>query len=117
MRRELAKKEDIRDVFSGTFVRFGTKNGYKGPEPTVLLKEIHDISGKVVTSHLWFNLTKGFANLGPLVEGDVIEFRARVTQYIKGYQGRRDDVYVPIEADYKLSRPTKLRVVGGTRDQ
>jgi len=55
--------------------------------------------------------TKGFASLGPLEDGDVIEFRARVTQYTKGYKGYRDDVYVPIETDYKLSRPTKVRIV------
>lgn len=109
MRKELAKIEDIRETFSGTFVRFGEKNGYKGPVPTVLLKQVCNQSGKEVCNHLWFNLTKGFAALD-LKGGEMVEFRARVKPYIKGYKGRREDVYVPIEQDYKLSHPTKVRI-------
>jgi len=112
MRKELSKMEDVRDTFTGTFVRFGEKNGYKGPVPTVLLKSVHDNSGREVCDHLWFNLTKGFAALD-LKGGELVEFRARVKEYFKGYMGRREDVYVPIEADYKLSHPTKLRVITG----
>jgi hypothetical protein len=40
--------------------------------------------------------------------GDVISFQARVTAYEKGYKGYRDDVYKPIEIDYRLSNPTKI---------
>jgi len=110
MRKELSKIEDVRATFTGIFVRFGEKNGYKGMVPTVLLKEVCDESGKQVCDHLWFNLTLGFDRLN-LKGGELVEFKARVKRYIKGYQGRREDVYVPIESDYKLSHPTKLRVV------
>ncbi len=104
--------EDVRSVFTGTFIRFGEKSGYRGPVATVLLKDVRDESGKRLTGHLWFNLTKGFGALD-MEEGDTIEFRARVKQYTKGYNGRREDVYVPIATDYKLSHPTKIRKIEG----
>ena len=110
MRKELSNLKDIRDTFSGIFVRTGTKSGFKGLEYTVLLKDIKDKSGKIVTDHLWFNLTKGFESLN-LSEGEVVEFNARVKKYEKGYFGSRGDVYKPTEIDYKLSHPTKIRRV------
>ncbi len=63
MREELAKKNNEREVFTGIFVRFGTKNGYKHKEPTVLLQDIQDKNSKIVTDHLWFNYTKLFKQL------------------------------------------------------
>jgi len=112
MRKELADKENVRSTFTGTFARFGTKNGYKGPITTVLLKDICDETGKPVTDHLWFNLTKGFAALN-LHGGERIEFQARVRQYVKGYKGHIEERQweAPLEVDYKLSYPTKMRIV------
>jgi hypothetical protein len=78
---------------------------------TVLLKDIRDARGEMVTDHLWFNLTKGLAALN-LRPGDTVRFDARVKPYTKGYQGYRDDVYDrPVEIDYKLDRPTKIQKV------
>ena len=111
MRKALEEIEDIRGTFVGTFVRKGSKNGYKGPEPTLLLKDVKDLSGKYITDHLWFNYTKGFQKLGELKEGDVVQFDARSKAYEKGYKGYRIDVYCPIELDYKLSHPTKIKKV------
>ena len=114
MRDELAKIEDVRAVFTGVFVRFGEKRGYKGPEPTILLKDVRDESGKVVTDHLWFNLTKGFAALN-LKGGETVEFRARVKWYVKGYKGHvwEREIDAPLEDDYKLSHPTKICIIAG----
>lgn len=108
MRNELKDIEDIRGTFTGEFVRTGLKSGYRGELETLLLTNVKDSNNKVVTDHLWFNYTKGFKNLGELKEGDLIKFDARVKEYEKGYKGYRDDVYKPIEIDYKLSHPTKL---------
>ena len=121
MRNELAEIEDFRGTFIGTFARFGTKSGYRGPEPTLLLKDVRDGQDKLMTDHLWFNLTKGFGALG-LLEGDIVRFDARVKWYLKGYLGRREDVWdAPVEEDYKLSHPTRvelvLRVAGGPPDE
>jgi hypothetical protein len=46
-----------------------------------------------------------------LQENDVVRFWARVTKYIKGYKGQREDVDKPLEQDYRFSFPTKLRKV------
>lgn len=111
MREELAKLRNMRKSFKGTFVRFGLKSGYKGPLKTVLLKDIIDVnSDKIVTDHLWFNLTKGLERL-QLQEGDIVGFDARVTTYLKGYRGRREDELHPVEVDYRLSFPTKVEKV------
>lgn len=111
MRKELKKISNVRTVFRGTFVRYGTKSGYKGPERTLLLRDIISENGKQMTDHLWFNLTKGFQSLGKLDEGDIIEFAARCRPYKKGYKGYREDVYNPVRLDYKLFHPTKIRKI------
>ena len=104
---------DVRHTFTGVFVRDGFKNGFYGATPTVLLKDIR-LSGqkKVLSDHLWFNKTKGFASLD-LKEGDKIQFDARVSEYIKGYFG--DDISImldrPQKVDYKLSHPTKIKKI------
>jgi len=111
MRRELRNKEGVRETFTGTFVRFGTKKNWHGFEDkTILLNNIKTLCGENVTDHLWFNFTKQFEKVD-LKENDVVEFDARVKRYKKGYQGYRDDVYKPVEIDYKLSHPTKIKIL------
>ena len=112
MRNNLRDIKEQRKVFIGNFVRYGSKNGYKGLEKTILLKDIKDGFDKILTNHLWFNFTKGFEQLGELKEGDIIQFTARSKQYEKGYKGYRDIVYKPIEFDYKLSHPTNIKLIG-----
>lgn len=105
--------DNERHTFTAQFVRFGTKNGYKGIERTVLLKDVR-LDNEIITDHLWFNLTKGFNNCD-LHEGDIVQFDGRIAAYEKGYKGRRDDyqIYIehPIEIDYKIERPTHVVVL------
>jgi hypothetical protein len=109
VREELAKVNETRCTFTGTFVRVGTKSSFGHPKQTLLLADVKDSDGKIVTDHLWFNLTKGLAALC-LNPGDTVSFDARVKEYLKGYRGHRDDVYdKPVKTDYKLSHPTKLK--------
>lgn len=112
MRKALKQLNGERRRFSGTFCRFGEKRGWKGRTmTTLLLKNIKDATGKIVSDHLWFNLTREFDNL-TLKEGTRIAFDARVKSYYKGYQGYHEDVYdKPVEMDFKLSHPTKVQVV------
>ena len=110
-RRKLAKiGEDDRHLFFGTFERFGTKRGWKGRlEQTVLLLNIKDDNGSVVTDHLWFNYTKGFSSLD-LTKGDTVKFNAKVASYLKGYMGH-DEIAAylnPVTISYKLSYPTNI---------
>ena len=114
MREELAKFAGLRRRFKGTFVKFGSKSGYKGSVTTMLLKDLVDVqTGKIVTDHLWFTLTKGFASMN-LQEGDVLCFDARVTRYLKGYRGRREEDecnFKPLEHDWRLVFPTKIEKI------
>ena len=111
MRRALAAREEERATFTGTFERFGTKNGWQGrQDQTILLKDICDQSGTRVCDHLWMNATKAFGLL-TLQTGDIVQFDARIKPYLKGYFGRREEVWKPIEVDYKLSHPTRVKKV------
>ena len=114
MRTALKPLDNLRREFTGTFERFGRKTRFKGyPTVTALLIDIKDSSGKTVTDHIWLNHTKQFQALGDLREGDIIEFHARVREYVKGYCGRRDDVAEenPPRIDYKLSHPTQFKII------
>jgi hypothetical protein len=114
LRDELAKIHGVRREFQGIFDRYGTKSGWKGLVRTILLLDVEDcLTHKIVTDHLWFNETKGFA-ANQLQQGDVVRFHARVTRYVKGYRGRRDEDFddrPPVELDYRLSFPTKLTLL------
>lgn len=133
MRQELGKLGNAqRFRFSGKFVRFGTKRGWKGAvEDTVLLSDVRVLaSGKQVTQHLWFNLTQGFSDaintfLGTtweskqedvqrilLEKNAVIEFDGRIENYWKGWQGQKaeDCGEARQEKDWKISRPTKVTI-------
>jgi hypothetical protein len=107
MRKALRKREGERFRVRCQIDRFGTKRAFKGaPVPTVLLKNLHDaITGDLLTDHLWFTAGKWCQGLRI---GDTIEFDARVGAYLKGYQGRREDVFSDISEDYRLERPTRV---------
>lgn len=114
MRKELKKLNHIRKTFVAIFDRYGTKPNWHGfSEKTILLINIKSIEGEMLTDHIWFSLTKGFEKLGNLTKGDNIQFDARVKKYIKGYAGYREDVRSekPLKKDYKLSHPTKIKIV------
>ena len=111
MRTGLKSIDQVRKKFQGVFQREGKKTNWHGhSEPTLLLYHIKDETGKVVADHLWFSMTKAFEELGPLQKGDIIEFEARVTNYRKGYVNRSINVKQR-SVDYKLSRPTKVRLI------
>lgn len=108
MRQELKQKDDQRDVFTGVFKKYGVKSSYRGPSSeTLLLVEVREADGTLITDHLWFNLTKGFEKLGMLKEGDRVRFEARVKKYKKGYVNRKIGIDQS-SFDYKLSHPTKM---------
>lgn len=114
-RELLGQMIGIRSRFRGTVERFGSKRAYRGPDiTTILLRDVvHEATGEIVTDHLWFTSGKWSASVKI---GDTIVFDARVGEYLKGYRGRREDVYSPMEVDYRLERPTKMRVVSEPSD-
>ncbi len=116
MRKALKQLNGERRRFTGTFVRFGKKTGWKGKTlTTVLIEHIKDANNKTVCDHLWFNQTKEFESL-KLKKEDRIAFDARVKKYYKGYQGYREDIDKPVEMDFRLANPTKVQVVPYTAE-
>jgi hypothetical protein len=108
-RKALGANEGKRGLYTCELIRIGSKPGYKDNNVTILWKDVKDETGQIVADHLWSNMTKGFkqADLKP---GDLVEFRATVEKYDKGYQGRQEDVFdKPMKTDYRLSRPTNIR--------
>ena len=114
MRKALRKREGARFRVRCQVERFGAKRGFKGNSiPTILLKDLVDApTGDAMSDHLWFTCGKWCDGLKA---GDTIEFDARVGAYIKGYQGRRDDVFNEVSEDYRLERTTRVvRIERGT---
>ena len=109
-RKELAKLKITRCRFRARIERIGSKAAYRGPYiPTLLLTNVViDETKKLVTDHPWFTAGKWSQAVRP---GDTIAFDAPVGEYVNGYFGRREDVYIPSEVDYRLERPTKVEVV------
>jgi len=108
LRQELKKIDQQRELFRGTFKKYGLKTGYKGASTeTILLVDLRDDNGNLICDHLWFNMTKGFEQLGTLREGDMVQFEARVKKYRKGYVNRRAGIDQS-RVDYKLSHPTRI---------
>lgn len=109
MREELQKANGMRAEFSATFSRYG-RAMVAGPYHrkreivTLLFVDVQDATGKRVADHIWFHSCKQWSVLG-LRAGERVKFEARVKPYVKGYgdDGR--------ETDYKLSHPTKARLV------
>lgn len=109
MRQKLKELNGERMRFRAIVARFGERGGYKGPLKTILLKQVETVSAsEVITDHLWLTVGK---TLGILAIGDTVEFDARVSPYEKGYKGRREGIFCETSIDYKLERPTKLRVL------
>lgn len=110
MRHKLRNSEGQRKRFSATFERFGEKRGFRGNTiRTLLLKDVRDESGKIVTDHIWFDYTSGFKKI-VLKQGITIGFDARVKEYLKGYVNHREFVDER-QFDLKLSHPTKIELI------
>lgn len=112
MREKLSKLEGERTSFTATFERFGEKPGYKGRIlKTILMLDVKKKGeDDILTDHLWFNYTKLFSEVN-LTKGDVVSFDGRCKEYIKGYRGNRSNVYCSIREDYKISYPSKVKIL------
>jgi hypothetical protein len=111
MRVKLGKDEGIRKKFIATFSRFGKKRNFKGySEDTILLTNVTDAeTSSIVADHIWFSYTKLFEKI-TLKEGSLVEFEARVKSYTKGYFNKAVGINQR-KADFKLSHPTKIKIV------
>ncbi len=103
LREQLAFLEGKKSVWYGTFEKYAWRH-FQGRfvGKTLLLKDIRDKNGNVLSDHLWFHMTRGFEKLGKLEKGQVLKFDARVQQYRKN-RG--------METDYRLAYPMNLPLV------
>lgn len=104
MREELKRRDGERCHYTARVERFGNKVRFGHDVPTILLVDVRDDDGALMTDHLWFNYTQGFQDSG-VRPGDSVEFCARAESYLKGHY--RDVQSV----DWKLSYPTKVEWV------
>ena len=111
MRKELAAHAGERKKFRAVFSRLGKKINYKGYSvDTILLNDVREVdTNHMVADHLWFSYSKAFENIH-LTEGTVIEFEARVKEYLKGYVNKRARINNKV-GDFKLSHPTRVKKV------
>ena len=92
--------------FTAEYARCGYKVTYRRGldrdklASTIMFKNVK-INNNLATDHLRFYYTKGYAEQGTLIVGDVISFNARVASYEK----------LGHKIDYKLERPTKVKLV------
>ncbi len=105
-RLELKARGGQRFRCRAIVARFGSKRGHV---PTLLLKDITDIAtGTLLADHLWFTAGRWSAILRP---GDLFDFDARATRYVKGYQGRRTVLEAPVVIAWRLERPTHVAFI------
>ena len=110
MRKPLKKMNGERKTFVGTFEQYGAKKYSVSYQRTALLKNIVDINGKKISDHAWITGTDDFNSLN---KGDVIQFSAKIKEYVKGYWDIRKgiDIIKSFEKDYKFDEPTKVRIL------
>lgn len=78
MREKLKDMVGARQTYTGIFERVGSKMDRRGaPVTTVILTDIRDAGGNLVTDHVWLNRTQGFKSLGWLTPGHIIQFDGR----------------------------------------
>ena len=69
----------------------------------MLLRDVRDGKGVVLTAHAWIRLLSSDEVLG-LVTGDEVSMGVEVQAYVKGYKRQRS-------VDYQLVRPTSIQKV------
>ena len=104
MRKKLAEFDMNKPhLFYGTFNRFGQRSNGR---ITILLTDIKDYKGNIITDHIWFPYTKSFYKVN-LYNGCVICFQSKVELYFKGNLNDK------LQLDFNLSDPTYVKEVTG----
>lgn len=96
-------------TYSGFFNRTGYKvsqdeYGVDVYAPTLLITNVKDENGRMITDHLWFDYTEEFQQLGQLKTGELLKFTAMATTYMKGRTGEH-------HKDFQLTDPTAISLV------
>ncbi len=89
MRKELKKIMPTgRQIFTAVVGRIGVKNNYHGfPEETLILHNLKNTEGKILTDHIWVNKSKNTTILFDIASqgltNQIVTFSGRVMKYTK----------------------------------
>lgn len=86
MRNELRAYEGQRMVFTGVVCRIGSRRPFRGSRKklsTILLRDVKNEEGEIITDHIWLDLTPPFVVVHPRY-GDIIKFTGVVESYVRG---------------------------------
>ncbi|MFJ7954022.1 hypothetical protein ACIQZG_21200 [Lysinibacillus sp. NPDC096418] len=121
MRDELKKHLNKDMYFYGKFKNFGIRNipmrtKRRNLKVTkverVLLHDLYDIEGNYMCDHIWVSNSSLFRTQN-VKDGDIVQFKATVDSYIKGYLGKNDDKNTVIKLDYGLSHVSDVKIYQG----
>lgn len=116
MRTELQPLEKTRKTFTGTFVRFGLFKTKWGFYKKVLLKNVKDTRGRLMTQHVSLSDPSDVRAFEGFGQGDVLQFSAVVYSYIKGYHGESIELKLtrPMGIDYGIHEIQELICLSGS---
>lgn len=78
----------------------------------VLLHDLYDIDGDFMCDHIWVSNSSLFKDQN-VKDGDIVQFKAIVDSYIKGYLGKKDDKNTVIKLDYGLNHVREVKIYQG----
>lgn len=102
-----------RHAFQAVFGKYGYKRYHDANRgelysPTIMVRNLEIIDDpahpQLMSDHLWLNLTKRFVQLGFLQEGDLLQFKGRVSEYSKGFINKD-------KRDYELTYPSQVKLL------
>lgn len=113
MRTELKKLANRRCRFVGTYQATIDHWNWKGEaHDSVLLTNIYDTEGELLTGHTWIQDTFAFGNLR-LHKGHRISFIGEVQEYMKGCRGmRRSQNNKKRSVDYTVGHISDVSIIG-----
>jgi hypothetical protein len=102
--------EGQRLTVTGTVLRLSTRRDWAGIRiPTVMLGQVKDTNGQLLTDHVWLPVGKRLA-LAELHLGDIVQFSARVLPYRRGL-ARTPGEPLRFSEDSKLGYVTGVQVL------
>ncbi len=100
MRKGLSNYVNKRSIFTAIVTGHSTYFCRGKKKRTILLKEIRNKAGRLVSNHMWIKQEDN--HLPDLVPGSLITFSAKTGVYLKGYWGRKTVLSSNLAVDYEL---------------
>lgn len=115
MRQELKNMCGEKHTFTGVVTRIGSRRPYNGSRKnlsTMLLREVRNSKGELVSDHLWLDLVPPFVAVHPSY-GAIIQFEGVVESYIRGFSSRKRHYNTgKMSLDFTIKHIDKVSIVG-----